>query len=121
MCDDFHWREPAFCMGGNRTSSAGIARYAACLQLLQGQGAWPVVFVCQTLQNFYHTVILAFADEEFGCLLKADDRDSEDGHDEDECAVCIPYISPTLVVVVGAGNTSCATAIGVVGEESPGK
>jgi len=77
--------------------------------------------VCQPLQDFHNPVILAFGDEEFGCLFKADDGNSKDGHDEDECAVCIPYISPTFVVVIGAGDTGCTTAIGVVGEESPGK
>src|SRR5215469_2971721 len=121
MRDDFHGRKPALCMCRNGTSSARIARYAARLQLLQGQGAWSVVFVCQPLQDFHYTVVLAFADKEFGCFFKTDDSDSKDGHDEDECTVCIPHISPALVVIVGAGNTSCTTAIGVVGKESPGK
>lgn len=75
----------------------------------------------KSLQHFDDALIFSFSYKKLRRFFQADDGDTEDGHDEYKGPVCIPDVSPALVIVICASGLTGRTAGAEVREEGPGK
>lgn len=80
-----------------------------------------VILLSNKLQRLHDFLISAFADQELGRLLEADNGDSSDGHGKDQSTTGEPDVAPARIGVPVAWLASLRlrTSAGEVGEESP--